>query len=98
MKVLSRFQRLNLASLHIWQIFRLTPSFQFRVLTSDPHNIEALKYNALHTLCRQGNYEESSQQIQDIYNELNKSEPNNAPLFIHMAQLFSRVVRKFIFS
>lgn len=67
-----------------------------RVLALDPHNIEAMKYRALHVLCRLGNYEEAAQNLRTLYAEMDRSEPNNAALFVHMAQLFSRLVRKWM--
>ena len=66
-----------------------------RVLSIDSHNIEARKYRTLHLLCRQGNYGETAQSLRDLYSEMDRSEPTNATLFIHMAQLFSRLVRQF---
>ncbi|KAK7082681.1 Tetratricopeptide repeat protein 21B [Halocaridina rubra] len=62
-----------------------------RVLGMEPHNIEALKYRTLHTLCQQGNFEETANELRNLYSEMDRSEPNNASLFIHMAQLFSRL-------
>lgn len=68
-----------------------------RVLALDSHNIEAMKYRALHVLCRVGNYEEAAQNLRTLYAEMDRSEPNNAALFVHMAQLFSRLVRKWMY-
>ncbi|XP_068223465.1 tetratricopeptide repeat protein 21B-like [Palaemon carinicauda] len=62
-----------------------------RVLQVEPHNIEAMKYRNLYTLCRQGNCEDAAHGLRSLYSEMDKSEPNNASLFIHMAQLFSRL-------
>ncbi|XP_027210397.1 tetratricopeptide repeat protein 21B-like isoform X1 [Penaeus vannamei] len=62
-----------------------------RVLSVDSHNIEALKHKTLYALCRQGNYDEAAQALRDLYSEMDRSEPNNASLFVHMAQLFSRI-------
>lgn len=64
----------------------------FRVLSIDSHNIEALKYRTLYALCRQGNFEDAAQGLRNLYTEMDRSEPNNASLFVHMAQLFSRLV------
>ena len=62
------------------------------MISIDSHNIEAMKYRALHFLCRQGNYDETAQILRDLYTEMDSIEPNNATLFVHMAQLFSRLV------
>ncbi|XP_069186237.1 tetratricopeptide repeat protein 21B isoform X2 [Procambarus clarkii] len=62
-----------------------------RVLGMDSHNVEALKYKTLYSLCRQGNYEDAAQGLRNLYSEMDRSEPNNASLFVHMAQLFSRL-------
>ncbi|XP_050699357.1 tetratricopeptide repeat protein 21B-like [Eriocheir sinensis] len=62
-----------------------------RVLSTDSHNIEAMKYRTLYALCRKGNYDEAAQNLRTLYTEMDRSEPNNAALFIHMAQLFSRL-------
>ncbi|KAK3857879.1 hypothetical protein Pcinc_020970 [Petrolisthes cinctipes] len=62
-----------------------------RVLALDSHNIEAMKFQALHVLCRLGNYEDAAQSLRTLYAEMDRSEPNNAALFVHMAQLFSRL-------
>ncbi|XP_071548285.1 tetratricopeptide repeat protein 21B-like [Panulirus ornatus] len=62
-----------------------------RILSMDSHNIEALKYQTLYALCRQGNYEDAAQGLRNLYSEMDRSEPNNASLFVHMAQLFSRL-------
>ncbi|CAL4164059.1 unnamed protein product, partial [Meganyctiphanes norvegica] len=68
-----------------------------RVLTIERHNIEAQKYRTLYVLCRQGNYEEAAQGLRNLYSEMDRSEPNNAALFIHMAQLFSRLETNNVF-
>ncbi|KAK3874065.1 hypothetical protein Pcinc_020974 [Petrolisthes cinctipes] len=67
-----------------------------RVLALDSHNIEAMKFRALHVLCRLGNYEDAAQSLRTLYAEMDRSEPNNAALFVHMAQLFSRLVSKWM--
>lgn len=75
----------------------IDPSTLCRVISIDPHNLEALKYKALYTLCRQGSYDEASQSLRELYSEMDRSEANNAILFIQAAQLFSRLVNYVLF-
>ena len=62
------------------------------MLTSEPHNLEALKYRVVHGLCRVGPSSEPAQNLKALYAEMDRSETNNAALFVQMAQLFSRLV------
>ena len=57
-----------------------------------------MKYRILYALCRKGNYEDAAQNLRTLYSEMDRSEPNNAALFIHMAQLFSRLVRTLFYG
>lgn len=62
-----------------------------RILSADPHCLEALKIKVLTVICREGNYDEASLSLRRFYSEMEKSEPKNAELFVDSAQLFSRV-------
>lgn len=86
-----KFCKWHIQRIIIFEIPNLLLSFD-RVLSVDSHNIEALKYKTLYALCRQGNYDDAAQALRDLYSEMDRSEPNNASLFVHMAQLFSRIV------
>jgi len=62
-----------------------------RILSTDPKNIEGLKFKVLQTICRKGVYEDACLQLRKFYTELEKAEPKNSQIFLLNAQLFSRI-------
>ncbi|XP_041371664.1 tetratricopeptide repeat protein 21B-like [Gigantopelta aegis] len=62
-----------------------------RALGQDLHCIEALRYNIMFMLCREGSYAEAASKIGDLISLLDRFEPRNAWLYCNMAQVFSRL-------
>ncbi|KAJ6650398.1 hypothetical protein lerEdw1_010111, partial [Lerista edwardsae] len=61
-----------------------------RLLQKDALNLEAIKMEAIHSLCREGNIPEASSKLADLINALGKLEPHNPQLFCKTALVFSR--------
>ncbi|XP_042302110.1 tetratricopeptide repeat protein 21B isoform X2 [Sceloporus undulatus] len=61
-----------------------------RLLQKDALNLEAIKMDAIHHLCREGNIPEASSKLADLISALNKLEPHNPLLFCKTALVFSR--------
>ncbi|XP_068876877.1 tetratricopeptide repeat protein 21B isoform X2 [Aphelocoma coerulescens] len=61
-----------------------------RLLQKDPLNLEAIRMEALHHLCREGNISEASARLGDLIKALDRLEPHNSELFCKMALAFSR--------
>ncbi|XP_053925201.1 tetratricopeptide repeat protein 21B isoform X2 [Cuculus canorus] len=61
-----------------------------RLLQKDALNLEAIRMEALHYLCREGNVSEASARLGDLIKALDKLEPSNSQLFCKMALAFSR--------
>ncbi|NXU76844.1 TT21B protein, partial [Oreotrochilus melanogaster] len=61
-----------------------------RLLQKDALNLEAIRMEALHYLCREGNISEASARLGDLIKALDKLEPRNSQLFYKMALAFSR--------
>ncbi|XP_031970531.1 tetratricopeptide repeat protein 21B isoform X2 [Corvus moneduloides] len=61
-----------------------------RLLQKDPLNLEAIRMEALHHLCREGNISEASARLGDLIKALDRLEPRNSELFCKMALAFSR--------
>ncbi|KAK3772094.1 hypothetical protein RRG08_061179 [Elysia crispata] len=62
-----------------------------RALNTDMHCIEAMEYQIVHTLAREGNYSEASSKIADLVTTLDRLEPQTGQLYMHMAQVFSKL-------
>nr|CAD7199018.1 unnamed protein product [Timema douglasi] len=62
-----------------------------RILSGEPHCVEALKVKVLVVICRDGNYEEGALSLRRFFTELETNEPKNAELFAENAKLFSRI-------
>ncbi|XP_061174848.1 tetratricopeptide repeat protein 21B-like isoform X2 [Saccostrea echinata] len=62
-----------------------------RALDADLHCTEALKYQVIYLLAREGNYSEASNKIGDVISALDRFEPRSAFLYYHMAQIFCRM-------
>ena len=62
-----------------------------RILSSEPRNIDGLKFKVLQTICRKGVYEDAYLQLRKFYAELERAEPKNSLIFLVNAQLFSRI-------
>lgn len=62
-----------------------------RALALDLHCLEAMRYQALHLLCREGNYPEAGSKLGDIITTMDRFEPKNAFLYYSMAQVFCRM-------
>ncbi|XP_019409134.1 PREDICTED: tetratricopeptide repeat protein 21B [Crocodylus porosus] len=61
-----------------------------RLLQKDALNLEAIRMEALHYLCREGNLTEATARLGDLIHALEKLEPHNPQLFCKMALAFSR--------
>ncbi|KAM7154066.1 tetratricopeptide repeat protein 21B isoform 1-T1 [Macrochelys suwanniensis] len=61
-----------------------------RLLQKDTLNLEAIRMEALHFLCREGNIPEATAKLGDLIIALDKLEPHNPQLFCKMALAFSR--------
>ncbi|XP_030344690.1 tetratricopeptide repeat protein 21B isoform X2 [Strigops habroptila] len=61
-----------------------------RLLQKDALNLEAIRMEALHYLCREGNISEASTRLRDLIKALDRLEPHNSQLFCKMALAFSR--------
>ncbi|KAL7991671.1 hypothetical protein Chor_015927 [Crotalus horridus] len=61
-----------------------------RLLQKDALNLDALKMEAVHYLCREGNIPEASSRLKDLISALNQLEPQNPQLFCKIALVFSR--------
>ncbi|XP_064019914.1 tetratricopeptide repeat protein 21B isoform X2 [Pogoniulus pusillus] len=61
-----------------------------RLLQKDTFNLEAIRMEALHYLCREGNISEASARLGDLIKALDRLEPRNSQLFCKMALAFSR--------
>uniref|UniRef100_A0A803SV75 Tetratricopeptide repeat protein 21B n=1 Tax=Anolis carolinensis TaxID=28377 RepID=A0A803SV75_ANOCA len=61
-----------------------------RLLQKDALNLEAIKMEAIHHLCREGNIREASSKLSDVISALDKLEPRNPQLFCKTALVFSR--------
>ncbi|XP_066543938.1 tetratricopeptide repeat protein 21B isoform X2 [Amia ocellicauda] len=62
-----------------------------RLLQKDKTNIEALRMLALHSLCREGDLNESFNQLTNLFATLDRYEPHNPDLFYQMSLAFTRV-------
>ncbi|ESO93623.1 hypothetical protein LOTGIDRAFT_189817 [Lottia gigantea] len=62
-----------------------------RAIDQDFHCIEAIKYQALSYMCREGQFEKASTKIGDLITSIDRFESHNAHLYCHMAQIFSRL-------
>lgn len=62
----------------------------YRILNTDPHNIEALRIKVIVMLCRDGKIEESADVLNTLYKALEKQESSNSEIYYEIAQLFSR--------
>ncbi|XP_060575597.1 tetratricopeptide repeat protein 21B-like isoform X3 [Ruditapes philippinarum] len=62
-----------------------------RALGVDMHCLEAMRYQALHLLCREGNYPEAASKLGDIITTMDRFESKNAFLYYNMAQVFCRM-------
>ncbi|KAL3836422.1 hypothetical protein ACJMK2_021855 [Sinanodonta woodiana] len=62
-----------------------------RALDQDIHCLEAIRYQALHLLCREGNYGEAAAKIGDIITTLDRFEPKNPWLYFSMTQCLCRM-------
>lgn len=62
-----------------------------RILNLEPTNIEALRVKVLVLICRDGNYKAGATALQYLFSSMAKVEPSNCDLYLHIAQLFSRV-------
>ncbi|XP_034282528.1 tetratricopeptide repeat protein 21B isoform X4 [Pantherophis guttatus] len=61
-----------------------------RLLQKDALNLDALKMEAVHYLCREGNIPEASSRLKDLISALDQLEPQNPLLFCKIALVFSR--------
>ncbi|XP_074685108.1 tetratricopeptide repeat protein 21B isoform X4 [Strix aluco] len=61
-----------------------------RLLQKDALNLEAIRMEALHYLCREGKISEASVRLGDLIKALDRLEPRNSQLFCKMALAFSR--------
>ncbi|XP_061464567.1 tetratricopeptide repeat protein 21B [Rhineura floridana] len=61
-----------------------------RLLQKDAFNLDAIKMEAIHYLCREGNIPEASSKLADLISALDKLEPHNPQLFCKTALVFSR--------
>ncbi|XP_074729407.1 tetratricopeptide repeat protein 21B isoform X2 [Strix uralensis] len=61
-----------------------------RLLQKDAFNLEAIRMEALHYLCREGKISEASVRLGDLIKALDRLEPRNSQLFCKMALAFSR--------
>ncbi|NXL43527.1 TT21B protein, partial [Podilymbus podiceps] len=68
-----------------------------RLLQKDALNLEAIRMEALHYLCREGNISEASARLGDLIKALDRLEPRNSQLFCKMALAFSRTVSMLFF-
>lgn len=62
-----------------------------RILNLDPQNIEALRVKTIIQICRDGNYNAALSTIQELYLAIERTEGTNSDLFLHIAELLSRV-------
>ncbi|XP_076851637.1 tetratricopeptide repeat protein 21B [Brachyhypopomus gauderio] len=62
-----------------------------RLLQRDRTNLEALRMLVLHSLCREGDIEESVKQLLNLISNLDIQEPNNPELLYGMSLAFTRV-------
>ncbi|PVD35924.1 hypothetical protein C0Q70_02893 [Pomacea canaliculata] len=62
-----------------------------RALDINMHCVEAMVYQILQMLCREGNFAEISSRIGDLLTALDRYEPKSGSLYCHMGQVFSRL-------
>ncbi|XP_064595299.1 tetratricopeptide repeat protein 21B-like isoform X2 [Liolophura sinensis] len=62
-----------------------------RALAQEANCLEALKYEVLNFLCREGDCQTAAYKCGDIIQAMDRIEPRNAYLYKSMAQLFSRL-------
>ncbi|CAN9497793.1 unnamed protein product [Ophioblennius macclurei] len=62
-----------------------------RLLQNDKNNLEALQMLAIHSLCRDGDINESARQLSNLVSSLEIQEPRNPDLFYRMSLAFTRV-------
>ncbi|KAK6182507.1 hypothetical protein SNE40_010181 [Patella caerulea] len=62
-----------------------------RAIDQDFHCIEAMKYQVLALMCRDGNFSEASTKIGDLITSADRYESHNPQLYCYMAQVFSRL-------
>ena len=62
-----------------------------RVLSQEPQNIDAVQIHVLHLLSQEARYALASSRISELIDVLNRSEPQNAPLYYRIARNFSRL-------
>ncbi|XP_059173967.1 tetratricopeptide repeat protein 21B-like [Physella acuta] len=57
----------------------------------DIHCIEAMEYQIVQILCREGNYAEAATKIADLITTLDRVESRSGQLYLHFAQVFSKL-------
>lgn len=62
-----------------------------RAVETNMHCVEAMLYQVLSLLCKEGNYSEVSSKIGDIITTLDRFEPHSGHLYCNMAQTFARL-------
>ncbi|BFZ22635.1 hypothetical protein BsWGS_25674 [Bradybaena similaris] len=62
-----------------------------RALNIDMNCVEAMKYQILHLICREGHYTEAASKLADLITVLDRLESHSGQLYLQMAQVFSRL-------
>ncbi|KAK2186994.1 hypothetical protein NP493_181g04009 [Ridgeia piscesae] len=73
------------------QDWDLTLETAQRALALDENCLPALRFQILHMLCRDGNYENAAMQIGDLLQQMDRQEPKNAFLYDDYAKVFCRI-------
>ncbi|DBB04932.1 TPA: hypothetical protein ACH3X3_010212 [Trebouxia sp. C0006] len=62
-----------------------------QVLQQEPDNIQALQLSGIYLLAREGNNAEAAKQLQALVQAVERQEPRNPALWLHLAQPFARL-------
>uniref|UniRef100_A0A4W5JI60 Tetratricopeptide repeat protein 21A/21B N-terminal ARM repeat domain-containing protein n=1 Tax=Hucho hucho TaxID=62062 RepID=A0A4W5JI60_9TELE len=82
----------NMKLLLTLQDWEQTVDTSQRLLQKDKNNLEALRMLTLHSLCREGDFTESVNQLSNLISSLVTQEPHSQELFYRMSFAFTRVV------
>ncbi len=63
-----------------------------RALLIDSTCLEALRFQILELLCREGRYDDASEGINNLFQLLERNEPNSHYIYYDYAKVFARVV------
>ncbi|XP_074652535.1 tetratricopeptide repeat protein 21B-like [Tubulanus polymorphus] len=65
-----------------------------RALSLDSHCLEAIRFQILNLICRDGNYQEAASRLGDLLQLMDRVEPKNADKFYELSRGFCRIASR----